>query len=330
MDACYGGTSCCGGIPAPDFSFIATPAVGTISQGGSQVYTLTLTSLNLYDSTVTLSDSSCPAGASCYFDGVSGKITTSPTLHANSTITITHTIVTTASTPVTTYNLGLSAAGAGINHQPPVQPQLVVNATPIPFVWIDTPTAGASITGVVNIVSWALNNTSVIGPAIASVKIYDNGTFAGNATNVNRSDVCNTYPGRVGCPNVGYIYNLNTTPGLHTLRVDATSVTGQTGSRSVNVTVTAVIPKNTVSVIKTYGGSVISSDSFINCGSVCSKDYDAGSSVKLIPQPDSLQWKFVGWQGDCIGAGICEFKNITSSKTVKAIFSLKPFIYQEF
>jgi hypothetical protein len=58
----------------------------------------------------------------------------------------------------------------------------------------------------------------------------------------SRPDVCAVYPGRPGCPNVGYSYSLDTSsliPGSHTIAVTATDSdsTPDSGSYSVSVTV---------------------------------------------------------------------------------------------
>ena len=57
---------------------------------------------------------------------------------------------------------------------------------------------------------------------------------------INRPDVCAAYPGRPGCPNVGYTYSLNTatlTAGSHTITVTATdsAATPDTGSATITV-----------------------------------------------------------------------------------------------
>jgi N-acetylmuramoyl-L-alanine amidase len=54
--------------------------------------------------------------------------------------------------------------------------------------------------------------------------------------------VCNAYPGRQGCPNVGFTYQLNLStlsPGSHTITVSATDTDGtpDVGRDSVNITV---------------------------------------------------------------------------------------------
>ena len=66
---------------------------------------------------------------------------------------------------------------------------------------------------------------------IASVGVSIDGVSYGNASyGASRTDVCNTYPGRPGCPNVGWSpgVNLNSIPaGNHTLTIIATAADGR-------------------------------------------------------------------------------------------------------
>jgi hypothetical protein len=117
-----------------------------------------------------------------------------------------------------------------------------------PSVYIDSPASGATLSGIVPITGWAIDNTSSIGTAIGSVDVYLDGVRLGSATyGQSRPDVCAVYPGRPGCPNVGYIYQLNTaaiSPGPHTIAVSATDTdsTPDTGSASVTITVASAPP----------------------------------------------------------------------------------------
>src|ERR1022692_2254566 len=79
-----------------------------------------------------------------------------------------------------------------------------------PSVHIDIPAPGAVLSGTVAMAGWAIDNTtSAAGTAISSVQIYVDGVLAGTATyGVYRGDVCAAYPGRAGCPNVGFNFNL--------------------------------------------------------------------------------------------------------------------------
>ena len=136
-----------------------------------------------------------------------------------------------------------------------------VQATP-PTVWIDAPASGATVSGTVSISGWAVDNATAVGTAISNVQVKVDGTVVGTATyGSSRPDVCAVYPGRPGCPNVGYSYSLNTTTlsvGTHTITVAATDsdATPLTGSSSVTVTVQATPP--TVWIDIPTAGSMLS------------------------------------------------------------------------
>jgi uncharacterized protein (TIGR03437 family) len=127
---------------------------------------------------------------------------------------------------------------------------VVVNVTSIgpPSVWIDSPVAGAAVSGTITVNGWAMDNRAAVGTAIGSVQVFVDGAAVGNATyGLSRPDVCYVYPGRPGCPNVGFSFVLNTaalTPGSHTIMVTATDSdnTPDTGSASVVVNVTSIGP----------------------------------------------------------------------------------------
>ena len=109
-----------------------------------------------------------------------------------------------------------------------------------PFVDIDLPAANASLSGTTTISGWALEGLNAAGPnAIASVTIKVDGTAVGTATYGSaRSDVCTALPGRPGCPNVGWTYNLDVTAlsaGTHTLTVVATDTARRDRVESGNV-----------------------------------------------------------------------------------------------
>ncbi|MGB7762251.1 MAG: Ig-like domain-containing protein [Bryobacteraceae bacterium] len=111
----------------------------------------------------------------------------------------------------------------------------------IPSVHIDAPAPGATVSGTVTVAGWAIDNASTVGTAITNVQVKVDGAPVGTATYaVSRPDVCVAYPGRPGCPNVGYTYLLNTaalTPGSHTITVAATDAASppDTGSTSITV-----------------------------------------------------------------------------------------------
>jgi hypothetical protein len=135
-------------------------------------------------------------------------------------------------------------------------------APPLPSVVIDSPLRGSSVSGSVTVSGWAIDNTTTSGTAISSVQVVIDGNAVGQAVyGVSRPDVCTAYPGRPGCPNVGFNYQLNATslsPGQHTITVLATDTDGtpDVGSASVTVTVTGVPP--TVHIDAPSAGSVLS------------------------------------------------------------------------
>jgi len=81
-----------------------------------------------------------------------------------------------------------------------------------------------------------------------------------------------------------------------------------------------------VSKLGTGSGTVIGSG--INCGSDCSEDYTAGTSVTLTASPASGS-TFAGWSGACSGTGGCTVI-MDSNKSVTATFNTSyvvPIIY---
>jgi N-acetylmuramoyl-L-alanine amidase len=93
----------------------------------------------------------------------------------------------------------------------------------------------------VTVSGWAIDNASVVGTAISGIQVLVDGTAVGTATyGVSRPDVCAAYPGRAGCPNVGFSYSLNTAAlaaGSHTITVSATDSASppDTGSSTITV-----------------------------------------------------------------------------------------------
>ncbi len=96
---------------------------------------------------------------------------------------------------------------------------------------IDAPIAGATVTGTVAIGGWAIDDVSAVGTGIdpASIAVSVDGGLAGGYATYGgaRPDVCAAYPGRVGCPNVGWNFLLDTSllaPGKHTITVNAANL----------------------------------------------------------------------------------------------------------
>jgi Bacterial Ig domain/Beta-propeller repeat len=137
-----------------------------------------------------------------------------------------------------------------------------------PSVSIDAPGPGTTVSGTVTIAGWAMDNTSTVGTAISKAQVFVDGALAGNATyGVSRPDVCAAWPGRPGCPNVGYTYQWNTSAlaaGQHTITVSATNSDGtpDSGMAGITVTVSKLLP--TVVIDSPYPAAVISGSTTIS------------------------------------------------------------------
>jgi hypothetical protein len=116
-----------------------------------------------------------------------------------------------------------------------------------PNISLVTPVPGTIVSGIVAVKGFAYDNDTSIGTLISSVQVLVDGVYVGNATyglppsGVDRPDICAYYPGRPGCPNVGYAYSLDTSrlsPGSHTIRVVAIDSDPMPDSGYADVTVT--------------------------------------------------------------------------------------------
>ncbi|HEY0545545.1 MAG TPA: hypothetical protein VGC91_09235 [Pyrinomonadaceae bacterium] len=75
-----------------------------------------------------------------------------------------------------------------------------------------------------------------------------------------------------------------------------------------------------VTVTKTGGGSVSSSDRLISCGNKCSASYNLGTSVTLTASPSSGN-VFTGWGGACSGNQLTCTVNVNEVLNVSATFA---------
>ncbi len=103
---------------------------------------------------------------------------------------------------------------------------------------IDKPnsTSGA-LSGISAIGGWAIDDTA----GLANIEILVDGISVGTANyGGRRADVCGVFPGRTGCPNVGWNFLLDTTElsnGSHALQVTGTTTTGQRSTVGATFTV---------------------------------------------------------------------------------------------
>ena len=68
------------------------------------------------------------------------------------------------------------------------------------------------------------------------------------------------------------------------------------------------------------GGTVSSTPTGINCGSICTANYNSGTSVTLTATPVTGS-TFVSWGGDCTGTGPCVL-GMTAARSVTATFNI--------
>lgn len=109
----------------PDFTIAATPASQTVSAGGSASYTISLTAQNGYATSVNLSASGLPAGATAVFSQPSLTPTNSSSLS----------ISTAASTPAGSYTVTVTGTDGTLTHTTSVTlvvtaPDFTVSASP--------------------------------------------------------------------------------------------------------------------------------------------------------------------------------------------------------
>ncbi len=92
---------------------------------------------------------------------------------------------------------------------------------------------------------------------------------------------------------------------------------------TVTITVNPVAePRQTVTVTKVGNARIISSPEGIDCGDICSAQFDLGTVVTLTATPDP-GWAFTGWAGACAGSEGCTV-TVDEGKAVTASFVLPP------
>jgi hypothetical protein len=186
-------------------------------------------------------------------------------------------------------------------------------------------------------------NGLVPGAINISSSGFDFGTLGVDATSTKHQfDIVNTgqvssgipVPTISGSSDAYFIDSTTCTaplqPEMHctvTVRFDPTTV----GARPGSLTVTATpggqdaaslsgIAVATVTALRagTGSGTVVSSQTGIDCGAVCSADFSS-SPVSLIARHD-VGSTFSGWSGDCTGAASCTL-DLTGARQVTASFA---------
>ncbi|MDD2927029.1 hypothetical protein [Rhodoferax sp.] len=101
-------------------------------------------------------------------------------------------------------------------------------------------------------------------------------------------------------------------------------------ARTVGAAFSTVVGKNFALNVATSGnGSVVSNPAGINCGSVCSANFAAGTTVNLVATPSTGQ-VFASWSGACTGSQPSCVLQLTQVRTAQANFvaALPPQTFQ--
>jgi Ca2+-binding RTX toxin-like protein len=93
---------------------------------------------------------------------------------------------------------------------------------------------------------------------------------------------------------------------------------GGTASAVVALTVGTFM----LTVEKTGNGRILSTPAGIDCDATCSADFETGTAVTLVADPDP-GWTFPGWSGACSGTGTCTV-TMDAAKSVGANFLPPP------
>jgi sugar lactone lactonase YvrE len=124
-------------------------------------------------------------------------------------------------------------ATAGSDHFIATRAFNVRNAPNSMTLWIDSPTATGTYGGLVQLGGWAIDDAGAIESLTASI----DGVPVGPAVyDVSRPDVCHVFPGRVGCPYVGWRFQVDSTRlinGTHSFQLSGRSMAGNETATSV-------------------------------------------------------------------------------------------------
>ena len=107
----------------------------------------------------------------------------------------------------------------------------VANTTTTPTrIVVDWPNSQTAVSGKATFSGWAIDDFATVEKIAVAV----DGVAQGTATYGNaRVDVCNVFPGRSGCPNVGWTFAFDTTSladGAHEVEVTGTTPDGRSGT----------------------------------------------------------------------------------------------------
>lgn len=163
---------------------------------------------------------------------------------------------------------------------------------------IDAPSWNSTFSGPTQFSGWAIDSSSVI----ASINVAIDGISWGPAqSGLSRPDVCNVYPGRPGCPNVGWAFQLDTSllaDGSHNLtitaitsdsvpRVSTAVIPFETdNSYSSAVTIDAPTAQNSYAGVQQFSGWAVNRNATIGIVSVAVDGLSFGNASSNLSRPD--------------------------------------------
>ncbi|RIK34894.1 MAG: hypothetical protein DCC55_31965, partial [Chloroflexi bacterium] len=162
------------------------------------------------------------------------------------------------------------------------------------------------------------------GPALATLTVSRTGNGSGTVTST---------PAGIDCgATCSADYNHNTSVTLTAAASTGSTFSGWSGActgtgscvvtmdAAKNVTANFTLNQYTLTILKVGSGTVASSPSGINCGSVCVATFNHNTVVNLTAV-GATGWTFAGWQGDLSGAASPQALTMDGNKTVTATFS---------
>ena len=250
----------CGTTGTPDFTIGASPSSVTVNQGSSGTSTITITSLNGFNSATTLSASGLPSGVTAAFSTnpvtppANGSATSTLTLTASSTATtgtatVTITGTSGSTTHTTTINLTVNTAA---------QPNFTIGASPSSVVV----TQGGNGTSTVTITS----QNSFSSATTLSASGLPSGVTAGFSTNP-------VTPPANGSATSTLTLTASATATTGTATV---TVTGTSGSLTHSTTISLTV-NSSVGLQTAVFDNTLKAPKCVNVGSGC----DSGPSLLL-------------------------------------------------
>lgn len=258
------------GTPAPDFSITSTPASQTVTPGSNTTYTTSISALNGYTGTVTLSVSGLPSGVIATFSPTA--ITTS----GSSTLTV----AAAATTAAGTYTLTITGSDGTLSHSKTVS--LVVSGPP-DFSMTATPASQTVMHGANTTYTTSI---SAVNGFSGTVSLGVSGLPTGATASFSPTSITAS-----GNATLTVATTSSTPTGTYTL-----SITGVDGSLTHTVTVTLVVSAPDFSIATTpttqtvsqgsnatYTATLNASGGFTNAVSLTATGLPTGATASFSP-----------------------------------------------